>query len=196
MTGPVLSFSPPSPPLDRREVLRYARAGEGDAATEALLDRVWAAAAPLLEYRAVYRVMNVDRRAEVVTVGALSVVSRDLAALLAPCRRAVLCAATVGARLDRFLLRLSRLHPAEALMADAIGNERVEALMDALARELSVQGMALTRRFSPGYGDLPLSLQRDIFPLLDCERRLGLALGEQLLMSPRKSVTALIGILD
>ena len=36
--------------------------------------------------------------------------------------------------------------------------------------------------------------ERDIFRLLDCPRRIGLSLNESLLMSPSKSVTALIGI--
>ena len=49
-------------------------------------------------------------------------------------------------------------------------------------------------RFSPGYGDLSLEMQRDIFRVLDCPRKIGLTLNESLLMSPSKSVTAIIGI--
>ena len=52
----------------------------------------------------------------------------------------------------------------------------------------------LPPRFSPGYGDLPLSLQRDIFRVLDCPRKIGLTLNESLLMSPSKSVTAIVGL--
>jgi cobalamin-dependent methionine synthase I len=37
-------------------------------------------------------------------------------------------------------------------------------------------------------------LQKDIFAALDCPRRIGLTLGEGMLMSPTKSVTALIGV--
>lgn len=49
-------------------------------------------------------------------------------------------------------------------------------------------------RFSPGYGDLPLSAQREIFAVLDCGKRIGLMLNDSLLMSPSKSVTAFVGI--
>ena len=49
-------------------------------------------------------------------------------------------------------------------------------------------------RFSPGYGDLPIEIQKDIFRALDCPRRIGLTLNENLLMSPTKSVSAIIGI--
>ena len=54
-------------------------------------------------------------------------------------------------------------------------------------------GLAVRPRFSPGYGDLPLALQREVFAALDCPRRIGLTLSDSLLMSPTKSVTALIG---
>ena len=39
-------------------------------------------------------------------------------------------------------------------------------------------------RFSPGYGDLPLTVQKDFFRVLDCTRKIGLSLNDSLLMSP------------
>ena len=55
-------------------------------------------------------------------------------------------------------------------------------------------GMRAAAALSPGYGDLALDVQKDIFALLDCERQIGLTLGDSLLMSPGKSVTAFAGI--
>jgi cobalamin-dependent methionine synthase I len=57
-------------------------------------------------------------------------------------------------------------------------------------------GSSLTQRFSAGYGDLPLELQRDIFGALDCQRKIGVTLNESLLMSPSKSVSAIVGIIN
>ena len=79
-------------------------------------------------------------------------------------------------------------------MFQAIGSERVESLCDELCRELEGEWGTVRPRFSPGYGDLPLSLQKEIFALLDCGRSIGVALGENLLMSPSKSVTAIVGV--
>lgn len=50
-------------------------------------------------------------------------------------------------------------------------------------------------RFSPGYGDLPLALQPDLLNFLNAQRWVGITVGETLLMSPMKSVTAIMGIL-
>ena len=90
--------------------------------------------------------------------------------------------------------RYTSLSPAKALFFQAIGAERIESLCDTFCAELKENGLQLRPRFSPGYGDLPLDLQKDLFRVLDCSRKIGLTLNESLLMSPSKSVTAIIGI--
>ena len=126
------------------------------------------------------------------------VTSRKLAERLAGCERAVVFAATVGLEIDRLIAKHSRRSPAHALCLQAIGTERTEALCDLLCEGLEEQfcaeGKRTRMRFSPGYGDLPLAMQRDIFRLLDCPRRIGLTLADSLLMTPTKSVTAVIGL--
>ena len=52
----------------------------------------------------------------------------------------------------------------------------------------------MTFRFSPGYGDYPISLQRDFLRLLDAPRKIGLSLSESCLLVPAKSVTAVAGL--
>ncbi len=80
----------------------------------------------------------------------------------------------------------------------AIGAERIESLCDMFCGELAEtyakDGMSLRPRFSPGYGDLPLEAQKSVFKALDCHRKIGLALNDSLLMSPSKSVTAIVGL--
>ena len=193
----LLSVTLPPPPFRAAEALRYAGARRDDSATEARLLDAYREAAPHLSYTAVYRIFDITADGDTVTVGPIQVTSRTLSGALSGCRRAMLLAATVGARFDRLLLREGRLSPARALLFEAIGAERAEALLDALEGHITeALGASLSRRVSPGYGDLPLALQKEIFPLLDCERRLGLTLSESLLMSPKKSVTAFIGIED
>lgn len=56
--------------------------------------------------------------------------------------------------------------------------------------------MYMTSRFSPGYGDYPLTEQSRIVGYLDAQRQIGLHVTADSLMIPGKSITALIGIAD
>ena len=195
MNRPVLLRSYAAPPRDTAEILRYARAGGEEGELGSLLEEVWNAAAPLLSYRVAYRILPISTRGDTVMLGQVALPSRSLAATLTGSREAILMAATVGVGIDRLLLRYGRLSPVRALLLQAIGAERVEALLSVFTEEREAELGRITRRFSPGYGDLPLASQRELLPLLDAERTLGITLGEALLMSPTKSVTAIAGIL-
>ena len=79
------------------------------------------------------------------------------------------------------------------MIFQGIGAERIEALCDAFENMIKTD-KKIVPRVSAGYGDIPLEMQRDIFAALDCPRKIGLTLNESLLMSPTKSVTAIIGV--
>ena len=72
----------------------------------------------------------------------------------------------------------------------------IEAVCDKLCCEIAEQysQYKLRPRFSPGYGDLSLYVQRDIVRILDTYRKIGLTLSDSLLMIPQKSVTAIVGL--
>ena len=106
------------------------------------------------------------------------------------------CAAvTVGAGLVAAREALTSL--TEQSIYDAVGSECADAAMDALqshARQLLLsQGVALApRRYSPGYGDMPLSVQRLFDRYLDLNA-MGVVLTDSFMMLPEKSVTAWAG---
>ena len=122
----------------------------------------------------------------------------DVRAMLSPCTKGVLLAATLGAQSERMLLRAQARSAGDALLLDAVLSAAIEAVCDAqeaaLRLEASAQGLYLTDRFSPGYGDMPLAQGAEILAVLDAQRRIGLTLTQSGLMLPRKSVTAVLGI--
>ena len=187
-----------APPVDRREIIRYMGARELTEELEALLEECLREAERVLRYAVCWREFPVSVSGNAVDLGFAAVESVSLAKQLAGCSRAVLFAATVGLELDRLIARYSRLQPVKALIFQGIGAERVEALCDAFCTDIRQQaqswGKCTRPRFSPGYGDVPLTLQRDIFRVLDCSRKIGLTLSGSLLMTPTKSVTAIIGV--
>ena len=151
------------------------------------------------------RPRKAERRFPLAPDGSLAGTSRtpkgnDVRAMLAPCREAVLLAATLGAESEQLLLRMQAKDAAQALLLDAVLSAAIEAVLDAreeaLRRELAAQGRYLTDRFSPGYGDMPLAQMREICEVLGAQRAIGLTVSAGGVMIPRKSVTAILGISD
>ena len=185
-----------APPVDRREILRYAGCRASEPETERLVGELLAEMEGKLAYRVCWREFPIGREGNRCFFGEdFSVSSGSLAALLEGCDGALAFAATVGVEPDRMIARYGRSSPARALIVQAIGAERIEALCDRFCEAVSEENSCtLTARFSPGYGDLPLEAQRDLFAILDCPRKLGVSLTDSLVMSPSKSVTAIVGI--
>ena len=184
-----------APAVDRQEIRRYARIMGDDAVLSDLLEECIAEAEPVLSYKVCYTTVSVRRSADTLSIGNITIASDTLRKALNGCEEAVIFAATVGTPYDRLIAKYSKLSPAKALLLQAIGAERVEALCDAFVARYAVEnGCRLRTRVSPGYGDMPLGMQREIFALLDCPRKIGLTLNESLLMSPSKSVTAFAGV--
>ncbi len=143
---------------------------------------------------AVYEICDVNISTDRVDLGIFSAKSRDLAKNLSGCKGAIVFCATVGIEFDRLVLKYSNVSPSKSVCIDAVGSERVEALCDLLCAEFTEKYGALRPRFSPGYGDLDINIQREIFAALDCPRQIGLSLNESMLMTPKKSVTAIVGV--
>lgn len=119
--------------------------------------------------------------------------SRSLFINLKGCREAFIFAVTTGMGVDRLLARLNVTSPAEHFITDALASAFAEAACDFADNE--IKGSIKCRpRFSPGYGDLPLEIQPEILKVLNAQKLLGITLGKSLLMSPMKSITAIMGI--
>ncbi len=192
MTVYTESYAAPS--LDKREILRCAgvkNASEITPELSQLLDECLGDTLDRLSYKVCYAEFPITFHADRIDLGFTQASSASLRKNLEGCRRIVLFAATVGITLDRMIARAGRTSPAKALLYEAIGSERIESLCDTFQATLG----KTKPRFSPGYGGLPIELQRDIFGMLECSKRIGLTLNGSLLMSPSKSVTAIVGVL-
>lgn len=114
---------------------------------------------------------------------------------LAGCGRVYLVAATLGLGFDKLVAKLMREEPAVGVMTDAAAVAAIESYLDDITEEISAKEKGhITRRFSCGYADFPLQQQADFMRLLDMNRQLGVFLGADFLMTPQKTVTAVIGV--
>ena len=182
------------------EAMRYLGAGEGDDALRRQLAAVASELTAALEPRYVYRVFDLAREnGDILLAGTgVRLTGATASTMLAQCRRAALLACTLGSGFDTLLRKEQARDMGRAVMLDACGSAWVESGCNAAEEELRARlpGLFLTDRFSPGYGDLPLDIQPAVCAALDAGRRVGIPVSDSFLMSPMKSVTAVIGISD
>lgn len=148
--------------------------------------------------KSAYRIFDMEKTDETLRLGFADVRSKDLAKNLKGCQKIIVFAATIGPRVDRLIQRNSRMNALKGVVMQSVGAMLIESYCDQINNELKYElareGYILHPRFSPGYGDLSLEHQRDIFKVIDCSRQLGLTLMDSLIMAPSKSVTAIIGM--
>lgn len=187
--------------IDMAEALRYM--GFGCAATDGELREMLELAALIKESgrpRVIIKELAIEAAGEGVALSgsALRLEGRAVSALLHNSESCVLFCATIGDEIEALLRRWQIKDMAAAAMLDACASSAVEKLCDRVERELreeyGARGLYLTDRFSPGYGDLPISVQKDFCAELDTARKIGVHVSANGIMIPRKSVTALMGV--
>ena len=126
--------------------------------------------------------------------------SRDLAKNLGDCSGVYLMAVTLGPGPDRLIARAAVREMSKAVLYQAAAAAMTETWCDSVNERIRLEaereGLFTRPRYSPGYGDLPLGLQREISRILNMPKEIGVSLTGALLMTPSKSVTALVGVSD
>lgn len=122
----------------------------------------------------------------------------DIAGHLQGCFGVVLLCAALGESVDKLLRKLQNEDMAKAVIADSMASAAIEQVCDNAEEEVRGRfpGKFMTWRFSPGYGDFPLETQRDFLSAVNASRTVGVNLTDGGLLTPTKSVTAVIGISD
>lgn len=189
-------------PVRRRELYRYLGYKGGAEPEGEVLTRITACEEQLQEAvrpRSLHLRVPIGREGTgKLRIAGMEIVSRDLAKNLEDCQEVFLFAATLGMGPDRLIRRASAGRMSDAVIYQALSAEMIESYCDlanARLREMAAaDGLFLKPRFSPGYGDLTLELQKDLLQILNASKQIGLTLTDSMLMIPSKSVTALIGI--
>ena len=200
-------FSP-----DFKEVARYLgyrKAVGPDVDVQALMEKAAGEMLAVMKPQAVFEIFDLtinDPTSAVVSTGSTTVMlsfadvtlqSKDLGINLADCSKVALLAATIGPQVDALIRKNSSLDPVYASILQATGAMFIEEVVDFVYEEIKKiagsQGLKTKPRYSPGFGDVPLEVQKDFFRLLPCTR-IGLTLMDTLIMAPEKSVTAFVGL--
>lgn len=183
---------------NEKEVLRYLgyRGVSADEQTAFIIDEVYQGLLKAIQPKYIYKEYDFYRSDDSIIIENIEFKSKKLLFHLKDSSTVVLFGATVGTGADMLARRYSVSDTARAAVTHAVAASLIENLCDQACEEIKMSLGGIHRpRFSPGYGDLELSTQKDFFKLLDISRRLGVTLSDGCIMTPTKSVTAFIGII-
>lgn len=185
--------------IDQKETRRYAGLRKAENFDESLIARACEDALLLASPKGVWEVYDYDwRTREIMGAPPCRLLGEKVGKHLTGCGKVILLAATVGEEIEKRVTDLFREGEyALSLLLDAAATTAVEQTADAMERAIfpgaSGKGYRMLQRFSPGYGDWPLEQQPEILRL-SRGKEIGIALSESMMLMPRKSITAIIGL--
>jgi len=98
---------------------------------------------------------------------------------------------TLGPAVDKRISQLSEKDAGRMILVDACANAYIEEVTNEYQKRLNLGDE--TFRFAPGYGDVPLDVQKEIFDFMPEIAKIGIELDGCNLMHPFKSMTGFIG---
>lgn len=186
-------------PISKSEAARYMGVkGVPDGQVMEILERLEPLVRERMRPKYVYRKTEVNFTENGLFLNGLdaSLEGEDIKKHLDGCSESVVLAATLSAEADKFIRQMAVTDMAETLAVDCLCSAAIEQVCNRAEDEIfsAIYAPYRTWRFSAGYGDFPLDIQRNLLLFLNAQRRIGLTVTENSLLLPSKSVTAIIGI--
>ena len=177
--------------VDAKETRRYAGLRKACDFAEKNIQDACTEALSLIDVRGVWNVFDYHDLDDLLTGNAI-------VKHLSGCKKVICMAATVGAEIEREInKKFERGEYLASVLLDAAATCAVEQAADLMEKHFAAtfgkDGYKLRWRFSPGYGDWDLSAQEKLFKFSGAQS-IGINLTSALMLEPRKSVTAVIGL--
>lgn len=186
--------------IDKNEALRYLgyKNKNIDEETNKLLDESIAELKEIAELKYVYRIFHIKKENNNINFeNLINIKSNDLGNLFKHCKKSAVMAATLGFEVEKRIKYYTSSNLSKGVVFDACAASYIEALCDMAEAEIkeiaAKEGCNITFRYSPGYGDVPISHQGDILAALNAQKLIGISVLNSSILIPRKSVTAFIG---
>ncbi len=190
--------------VNKAEALRYlGHSGQDltpdlDARIDAQIAACERESAPAFVYR-LFPVVPTDQGVRLEGT-AVVLEGESIAAHLAGAVECAVMACSLGLVNEMGLRKRSLTNSLDAAIFSSAGSSLVECVANAceaaIVAEAIERGLHANWRFSPGYGDLSLACQPAIIASVGADKALGISLSESGLMTPSKSITALVGLFE
>lgn len=188
--------------IDKLEVLRYL-GHKGQIVESELnndIENLINIVATSIKPRYIFESYDISREVDGIHLNGTQLILKgnDIKSCLENCDRVYLMAVTLGVEMERLIRVRQSKSLTEAVILDSIATAYVEEVCDKIEEDIynkeSELAKSLSFRYSPGYGDLPLEIQKDFVRTLNATRIIGLTVSQSDLLIPRKSVTAILGV--
>jgi len=190
--------------IEKNEILRYLgfKGQILDEDINKLIEESIEEMKKIIKVRYVYKFFNIDKSDDDIALkgSTIKLQGKDIYKHLEKTDKCILMSITLGSDVDTKIRYYEKTSITRALILDACATTAVEEacdnLCEKLEREIIDENKVLTSRFSPGYGDLPIDLQNSFISVLDGQSTIGLTASSHSILLPRKSVTAVVGVID
>ena len=181
--------------IDRKELLSYLgyRGQEISQELEQKISQAISTCEKLATPRSVVKRFKVNKETKLIDGTTLTLPGEDIWKHIDGCSEIYLLCATIGFNMEKEIAKNFVKDKTLALFLDAAATCAIESYIDDLEKTLDGK---LTTRYSCGYGDLNIEIQKDICAILDTFRKIGVYVNEAYMLSPQKSVSAIIGVKD
>ncbi|MFN2341059.1 MAG: Vitamin B12 dependent methionine synthase activation subunit [Halanaerobium sp.] len=191
--------------IDRNEVLRYLQTSKDleDDNINRLLAESIAEIKELINFRYLYQkfpILETDEGVEIKNT-TLTLKGKSIKKHLQHSKEVYLMAATLGAQVDKKISYYEKTSVTKSMIFDACATTAIESGCDQVEAEIKEKVLAagnedITFRYSPGYGDLGIDIQKEFLRILKAPKKIGLTASKYNMLLPTKSVTAIIGVLE
>jgi len=190
--------------IERAEVLRYLQTSREleDDNINRLIAETTNEIKDIINFRYLYQKFPIELDEEGVEVKGttLNLKGKSIKKHLSNSEEIYLMAATLGAQVDKKISYYEKVSVTKSMIFDACATTAIEAGCDQVEAEIKEKVLAagnedITFRYSPGYGDLGIDIQKEILRILKAPKKIGLTASKYNMLLPTKSVTAIIGVI-
>ncbi len=186
--------------INKKEALRYLGYGNSipDNKILSIVDDCEKQLLNVIQPKFLYNIFNITVNSDCVKLNDTTLILRgkDIVNHLENCSMVVVMCCTLSFGVDRIIRQYQISDMARAVICDSLSSAAIEQVCDYIEQEIKQKypNMYQTFRYSAGYGDLSIDIQKNILDLLQAQKKIGLCTNESSILTPKKSVTAFIGL--
>ncbi|RCW47739.1 MULTISPECIES: vitamin B12 dependent-methionine synthase activation domain-containing protein [unclassified Halanaerobium] len=190
--------------IDRSEVLMYLQTSKDlkDKNIIQLISQASAEVKDLIDFRYLYKKFPIEISQKGIKLlnTTLTLKGKSIKKHLKKSPEIYLMAVTLGVQIDKKISLYDKTSVTKAVIFDACATAAVEEGCDKVEAEIKRKAFNdgykdITFRYSPGYGDLSIEVQKELLRILNAPKKIGLTVSKYNMLQPNKSVTAVIGML-